>query len=86
MTVVVSYLGECAEALKATLRQPPFSRSPLPMREAFEAVFELLELPWNDLPEDLTVWRRGYEQCMIDVISAIADEWGVALPPSPTPE
>lgn len=83
---VTDHLRHCARVLRETVRTGVFVRSPLPMREGYEAVLELVEADWNDLPEDLAVWRRGYEQCMIDIAEAIADEWGVALPKAPTPE
>ena len=83
---VIDYLNECASVLSDALQRPPFRRTPAVMRDGYEAVIELLCQPWNDIPEDLVNWRRGYEQCMLDIMHAIADEWGLPLPPSPIPE
>jgi hypothetical protein len=81
-TAVTEHLRECAKELNVQLRGTNTRRR----SEAFRAVFELLGHDWADLPEDMLLWRRGYEQCMIDVIESIADEWGVSLPKSPVPE
>jgi hypothetical protein len=50
----------------------------------FEALFELIEQPWDVPLGELDpgyerAWREGYEQCMVDVVDAIADEWGVVV-------
>jgi uncharacterized metal-binding protein YceD (DUF177 family) len=81
-TAVTTHLQGCAKELNVQLRGTNARRRV----EALRAVFKLSEAEWADLPEDMLLWRRGYEQCMIDVIEAIADEWGVALPVAPVPE
>lgn len=46
-----------------------------------EAIFELLDQDW-DAPvttEQEAVWRQGYEQCMVDIVDALSDEWGVTV-------
>lgn len=39
-----------------------------------EAIFELLDQPWTEVRVD-PIWLQGYEQCMLDVVDALADEW-----------
>lgn len=50
------------------------------MREGLRGVLELVSEPL-DAPFHNAVlanaWEQGYEQCMIDIIEALADEWGV---------
>jgi hypothetical protein len=46
--------------------------------KGMEAIFELLDQDWvgdNLSPE----WVEGYEQCMVDIVDALGDEWGVIL-------
>jgi len=50
------------------------------LKGGYEATLELIDQPWEDLPGDMELWRDGYEQCMRDIVDAIADEWGVTLP------
>lgn len=82
-TKVTEHLVQCVKALR-DVSLPALSRSRV--RSGYEAVLELLEQPWEDIPEDLIEWRRGYEQCLLDVCNAVADEWGIPLPASPIPE
>lgn len=44
-----------------------------------EAIFELLDQPWDSDVDP--VWLEGYEQCMVDIVDAIADEWGIVVWP-----
>lgn len=48
--------------------------------DAFEAVFELIDADWDELSEGEEMFREGYETMMLDVVEAIAKEWGVELP------
>lgn len=54
--------------------------------DAIEAVFELVDMPWDEQHQDTeeaenyALFREGYETCMLDVVEAIANEWGVELP------
>lgn len=48
--------------------------------DAFEAVFELVELPWDEGTEKDADFREGYETAVLDIVEAIANEWGVELP------
>jgi hypothetical protein len=48
--------------------------------EAFESVFELLDLPWDEHTEEDGLFREGYETCLLDIVGAIAQAWGVELP------
>lgn len=52
------------------------SVGPEQLVDGLAATFELIEQPW-DVPDSL--WRQGYEQCMIDFVDALADEWGVSV-------
>ena len=52
------------------------------LREGARSVLELLsdrELldPPGATPGRREAWVRGYEQCMVDIVEALADEWGV---------
>lgn len=52
--------------------------------EAIGAVMELIDQPWEfSGDKDVLTWRDGYETCMKDIVDAIADVWGVALPADP---
>lgn len=82
---VSDHLRQCTEILKEEMGEGILRRMPGPTRKAFEAIFELVEADWNDMPEDMMRWRQGYEQCMIDIIDAVADEWLVSLPKAPIP-
>jgi hypothetical protein len=50
-----------------------------------DACFELIQQPW-DYPQQTDpidgyerIWHEGYEQCMVDFVDALADEWGVSV-------
>lgn len=52
------------------------------LREGVRSVLELISEPRDLDPPYSTklrraAWAEGYEQAMIDVIEALADEWGV---------
>lgn len=81
-TPVTKHAKKCAKILNEALQTtaPSTKAVPQPMRTGYEAVFELLAQPWVDLDEELADWREGYETCIVDVLDAIADEWGIALP------
>lgn len=49
-------------------------------REGYEAVFELIDNPWDEGSEEDQDFREGYEMCLLDVVDAIANVWGVKLP------
>lgn len=76
------HLARCVKTLNENLQNdppPPVARA-IEFADAFEAIFELIDQPWEDLAEDMKLWHQGYEQCMLDICDAIADEWGVDLP------
>lgn len=76
-----AHLKECVQKLIAAAHDP--ARDNLP--DGFAAVFELIDQPWEFTGDkDVLTWRDGYETCMKDIVDAIADEWGVTLPPDPT--
>lgn len=85
-SVLADYLRESANIIREQLATGTLRRSPREMREGFQAVLDLALADFNDMPLELATWRRGYEQCMIDIMEAIADEFGVSLPKAPTPE
>lgn len=49
-------------------------------RLGYEAAFDLMETDWSDMSSEMAMYREGYEQCLLDIVDAIADEWGVSLP------
>lgn len=81
--MATAHLKECVQLLLQKLHgvNPPGS---MDIEESLVATFELIEQPWDfDGRRDALIWREGYEQCMKDIVDAIADEWGVTLPPDP---
>lgn len=48
--------------------------------DAFEAVFELIDNPWDEGSEKDADFREGYEMCLLDIVDAIANAWGVEIP------
>lgn len=80
--MATAHLKECVQLLVSALHDPDLDRKDL--AEAFAASFELIDQPWEFTgAKDVLIWREGYEQCMKDIVDAIADEWGVLLPPDP---
>lgn len=84
--MATAHLKECVQLLLKDMHDT-LDGSVMPGRtlaEGLGAAFELIDQPW-DFTGDKTVlvWREGYEQCMKDIVDAIADEWGVALPADP---
>jgi len=73
------HLERCVKFLAEALQEKNWSDTP-EMLNGYQAVFELIDQPWEDLPGDMKLWRDGYEQCMRDIVDAIADEWDVELP------
>jgi hypothetical protein len=55
------------------------------MREGLRAVLDLAtaeEERWDppgDTARDRELWRSGYEQCMADIVEALADVWQVEV-------
>lgn len=78
-TMATAHLKECVRLLVSALHDPDLDRKDF--AEALAASFELIDQPWDFTGDkDVLVWREGYEQCMQDIVDAIADEWGVELP------
>ena len=83
-TMATAHLKECVQLLLAHLHGTTFSPTEQERDEALVAAFELIDQPWDSTDDkDVLLWREGYEQCMKDIVDAIADEWGVLLPPDP---
>lgn len=81
--MATAHLKECVQLLLARLHgvNPP---GEMDVQESIIATFELIDQPWDFTGDkDVLIWREGYEQCMKDIVDAIADEWGVALPEDP---
>lgn len=51
--------------------------------QAFEAVFELVDLPWDDHTEEDGLFREGYEVALQDIVNAIGEAWGLTIPEVP---
>lgn len=84
--MATAHLKECVHLLLARLHSPVKELRPScnEKMEALAASFELIDQPWDFTGDkDVLIWREGYEQCMKDIVDAIADEWGVALPEDP---
>ena len=47
-------------------------------RLGYEALFELIDQDWTEVEID-PAYKDGYEHCMIDLVDAIADEWGIPV-------
>lgn len=84
--MATAHLKECVQLLLARLHAsgPELKPTIDEQAEALVAAFELIDQPWPFTGDkDVLTWRDGYEQCMKDIVDAIADEWGVRLPPDP---
>lgn len=84
-TAVTEHVHRCVkllnEALQTTAKSTP--SHPQPIRDGYEAVFELIDVPWDDLAESDVIFREGYETCLLDIVDAVAAAWGVILPSNP---
>jgi hypothetical protein len=82
-TAVTGHVHQCVKILNQALQTttPSTPTHPQPMREGYEAVFELIDLPWDEGTETDPEWREGYETCLLDVVDHIAQAWGIDLPP-----
>jgi hypothetical protein len=76
-TPVTEYVHACVKMLNEH-NTGQRNVSTVEAREGYEAVFELVDMPWtgDEDPE----WREGYETAVLDVVEAIAQAWGVELP------
>lgn len=88
-TMATAHLKECVQLLLDHMWRGGGDMTMRPSctekAEALGAAFELIDQPWDFSGDrEVLVWREGYEQCMKDIVDAIADEWGVALPPDPS--
>jgi len=77
-TPVTKHVHACVKQLAAWLKNDEPGDEEL--ERGYEATFELIDLPWDDHTEDDGLFREGYETCLLDIVNAIADEWGVTLP------
>lgn len=85
--MATDHLERCVKELNNKLhnRHPRENRLTIKaLNTGYEAAFELIDQEWDFTGdrEDL-IWREGYEQCMTDIVEAIAEEWGVTLPEDP---
>lgn len=82
-TPVTDHVHACVKLLNKALQttNPSTPTFPQPMRDAFEAVFELVELPWDEGTEQDLDFREGYEMALQDIVEAIAQAWKIELPP-----
>lgn len=79
-----AHLKECVRLLTHAMHDRDDGPSCNQKVEALAAAFELIDQPWEFTGDkDVLTWRDGYETCMKDIVDAIADEWGVSLPPDP---
>lgn len=85
-TSVTAHVHECVKILSRYLQSREHSRAmeksyPVPSdADAFEAVFNLVDMPWDELAEDHDLFREGYETAVLDVVEAIAQSWDLELP------
>jgi hypothetical protein len=81
-TPITAHVHACVKILNRALQttEPSTPTLPQPMRTGYEAVFELVDLPWDEHTEEDGLFREGYETCLLDIVNAIANEWGVAIP------
>jgi hypothetical protein len=80
-TPVTTHVRQCVKMLNEWQQNnPPGEQQAVDRSQAFEAVFELMDLPWDEGTEEDLDFREGYETCLLDIVNAIADEWGVTLP------
>lgn len=74
-----SRLARCVERLHHNLTHGYVDTGE--MERSLEAVLQLLVVGWEvDADGEDAIWREGYEQCLLDVVEAMASEWGVELP------
>lgn len=86
-TPVSDHVHACVKLLNEALQKREADRAveksyPVPSdADAFEAVFELVELPWDEGTEQDLDFREGYEMALQDIVEAIAQAWHIELPP-----
>jgi hypothetical protein len=88
--MATEHVNECVKLLNERLQDSELKGISLSLRrkqlvEALRSVFELVDLDWETQTGDKAelFFREGYEQCLVDVCEAIAQEWDVSLPPDP---
>lgn len=81
MSAISEHVTKCVKILNEALQKSARTFGKNPMASGYEAIFELAPQEWVDKTEGIEDWVEGYEQCLFDIVDAIADEWGVALPP-----
>jgi hypothetical protein len=74
-TAVTAHVHKCVELVSERLE-----RNVQNCDGALDAVFQLVDMPWDELAEDDKLFREGYETAVLDVVEAIANEWGIELP------
>jgi hypothetical protein len=82
-TPVTRHVHECVKLLNQYLHARSLHLVQQGLQEdsdALEAVFEVVDNPWDEASEGEELFREGYETCLLDVVEAIANEWGVELP------
>lgn len=77
-------IANAVRALNIARRAGYSSVGPESLSDGYEAIFELIEQEWDISTVDFNataekVWRAGYEQAIVDIVDAIADEWGVVV-------
>lgn len=76
-TPVTVHVRQCVKLLNEHLQELPAKGV---LSSSIEAVFELIDLPWDEGTEKDVDFREGYETCLLDIVGAVANEWGVELP------
>lgn len=80
-TAVTQHVHECVKLLNRKLQLRSLDGvSTEDRKRALEAAFELIDNPWDEGSERDKDFREGYEMCLLDVVDAIANEWGIELP------
>ena len=80
--MATAHLNACVKVLAMALHAP--DRTLDDYTEGIAAALELIDQSWEFSGDPVVLtWREGYEQCMTDIVDALADEWGVTLPADP---
>lgn len=79
-TPVTDYVRQCVKLLNEH-NTGQRNVSTVEARKGYEALFELMDLDWDEGTEEDVDFREGYETCLLDMVGAIANEWHVQLPP-----
>jgi len=82
--MATDHLKKCVRLLLAHMHDTTITPTEADREEAFAAIFELIDQPWEFSGDpDVLTWRDGYETCMKDIVDAVADVWELTLPADP---